>query len=217
MLALERLGVVVRTGTRVVGIDERGVDVEVGGSAERIPARTVLWAAGVQASSFGRTLASRTGAETDRAGHIRVAPDLSIPGHPEILVLGDLALVDRPGGRPVPGVAPAAIQMGRYAARHVAQRVRGRPVEPFRYHDRGNVATIGRAKGVADLGRFRRFSGFFAWVLWLTIHIWYLIGFQNRLVVMIRWAWSFLTRGRGTRLITGRPLLPPIERPDPPE
>jgi len=218
--ALVRLGVTVRTGTPVIGIDEHGVTIRLGREAgapeERIPARTVLWAAGVQASSFGRMVAEATGADLDRSGRIRVSPDLTIPGYPEIFVIGDLALVGEPGGRPVPGIAPAAIQMGRYAAGSIRRRLRGEPVEPFRYRDKGNLATIGRAKAVADLGRFRRFGGFPAWLLWLFVHIFNLVGFQNRLVVIIRSAWSFFTDGRVTRLITGDPLLPPIEEPEPP-
>ena len=192
------------------------LDRVAGAPEERIPARTVLWAAGVQASSFGRMVAEATGADSDRSGRIRVSPDLTIPGYPEIFVIGDLALVGEPGGRPVPGVAPAAIQMGRYAAGSIRRRLREEPVEPFRYRDKGNLATIGRAKAVADLGRFRRFGGFPAWLLWLFVHIFNLVGFQNRLVVIIRSAWSFFTDGRVARLITGDPLLPLIEEPEPP-
>jgi NADH dehydrogenase len=213
---LERLGARVRTGTKVTHVDADCVVVEVAGSEERIPTRTVLWAAGVRASSFGRAVAEATGAQSDRAGRIPVTPDLSIAGHPEILVVGDLATMMRPNGKPVPGVAPAAIQMGTHAAGNVLHRARGEPTEPFRYRHKGDVATIGRIRGVADLGPFRRFSGFLAWLLWLGIHIFYLIGFEKRLIVIIRWAWSFFTRGRGTRLITGSPLLPPIEKPEPP-
>ncbi len=213
---LTRLGVEVRTSTRVVAIDADGVTVEDHGLTERLASRTVLWAAGVQVASFGRAVARALDAPTDRAGRILVGPDLSVPGHPEVFVIGDLAAVTAPSGGPVPGVAPAAIQEGRHVARAIRSRLDGRPSPPFRYHDKGNLATIGRARAVADLGRLRRFSGFPAWVLWLTIHIWYLIGFQNRLLVLIRWGWSFLTRGRGTRLITGDPLLPPIHEPDDP-
>jgi NADH dehydrogenase len=148
---------------------------------------------------------------------VPVDADLSVPGHPEVLILGDLAVTKRPDGRPVPGVAPAAIQEGTYAAESILRRVHGRTSEPFRYQDRGDVAVIGRLSGVADIrwmGRFGRMSGFLAWGMWLGVHILYLIGFANRLVVLIRWAWSFLTHGRGTRLITGEPHLPPIKRPE---
>ena len=217
---LGRLGARVRTSTRVIDVDEHSVTVQTGDRVERIPARTVLWAAGVQASSFGRHVAEALQVETDRAGRIAVAPDLTVPGYPEIFVVGDVAVTARPGKpAPVPGVAPAAIQEGTYAARTIRRRVRGEPVSPFRYRDRGDVATIGRLSGVADirwLGRLGRMSGFLAWMMWLGIHIVYLIGFANRIVVAVRWGWSFLTRGRSTRLITGSPLLPPIEDPEPP-
>jgi NADH:ubiquinone reductase (H+-translocating) len=214
---LEHLGVEVRAATKVVGIDADGVDLEAGGRPERLDARTVLWAAGVLASSFGRVAAEALGAEQDRAGRVIVAPDLSVPGHPEVVVIGDLAAARQANGNPVPGVAPAAIQEGRWVAKAIRARLDGRDPGPFRYGDKGNLATLGRARAVADLGRFRRFSGFVAWVMWLAVHIWFLIGFQNRLLVIIRWGWSFITRGRGTRLITGTPLLPPIREPDDPE
>jgi NADH dehydrogenase len=216
---LERLGVTVRTSTRVVDIDGHSVRVEADGSEERIPVRTVLWAAGVLASSFARTVAETTGAATDRAGRVQVRPDLTIAGHPEIFVIGDAAVQPWKSRRPVPGVAQGAIQPGKYVARTIVRRARGEPTPPFRYRDRGDVAVIGRLAGVTNigwLGPFGRQSGFVAWLLWLGIHIVYLIGFANRLVVIVRWAWSFLTHGRGTRLITGRPLLPPIARPEPP-
>lgn len=217
---LEHLGVEVRTGTRVVDIDERSVRVAMpDGASHEIPARTVLWAAGVQASSFARVVATAVGAEVDRAGRVVVGPDLTIPGHPEIFVVGDAAIQPWKEGRPVPGVAQGAIQGGTYAARVIRRRVLGRPYEPFAYRDKGDVTVIGRLAGVTNigwLGPFGRQSGFLAWALWLGIHILYLIGFANRLVVLIRWAWSFLTHGRGTRLITGTQLLPPIEEPEPP-
>ena len=219
---LERLGVTVSTKTKVTAIDEHGVTVEhEGGGEERIPARTILWAAGVMATSFGRAVATATGVETDKAGRIAVEPDLTIGGHPEIFVLGDLAVATREDGRPVPGVAPGAIQEGTYAAREIGRRVAGQPSQPFRYTNKGDVATIGRLRGVASigwLGPFGQLSGFIAWAMWLGIHILYVNGFANRIVVTIRWAWSFITRGRGTRLITGEweRLLPPIEEPEPP-
>ena len=216
---LERLGVEVRTGTRVVHIDERSVRVQVGDAEQEIPARTVLWAAGVQASSFARAVATATGAETDRAGRIVVGRDLTIPGHPDIFAVGDDAVQPWKKGRPVPGVAQGAIQPGQYVGKAIRARLDGKPGAPFRFTDKGDVAVIGRLAGVTNigwLGPFGKQAGFIAWLMWLVIHIFYLIGFANRIVVVVRWAWSFFTAGRGTRLITGSPLLPPIEDPAPP-
>jgi len=216
---LERLGVTVRTGTRVIDIGEDCVTVMAGEQEETIPARTILWAAGVLASSFGRATAKALGAETDRAGRILVTPELTVPGHPEVFVVGDAAVQPWKPDRPVPGVAQGGIQGGKYAAKAIRRRLSGRPGSPFRYSDRGDVAVIGRLSGVTNigwLGPFGRQGGFLAWVLWLGIHIVYLIGFANRIVVVTRWAWSFLTHGRGSRLITGQPLLPEIEIPEPP-
>jgi NADH dehydrogenase len=218
---LERLGVVVRTETRVTAITDGEVTVEPtsSGASERIPTRTVLWAAGVQASSFARVVATATGAETDRAGRITVGPDLTIPGHPEIFVIGDAAVQPWKKDRPVPGVAQGGIQGGRYAANAIVARFEGRAVEPFRFRDLGDVAVIGRLSGVTSipwLGPFGRTGGFIAWLIWLGIHIVNLTGFANRLIVLIRWAWSFVTQGRGSRLITGEPLVPDIQEPEPP-
>jgi NADH:ubiquinone reductase (H+-translocating) len=216
---LERLGVTVRTGTVVVDVDDRSATVKVGETTERIPTRTVLWAAGVQVTSFARAVAKATGANTDRAGRVIVEPDLTIPGHPEIFVIGDAAVQPWKEGKPTPGVAQGAIQAGKHAGRAVLRRLRGQPVPPFRYRNRGDVAVIGRSAGVTDipwLGPFGQTGGFPAWVLWLGIHILYLIGFANRVVVTVRWAWTFFTHGRSSRLITGQPLLPPIEDPEPP-
>ena len=218
---LEKLGVTVRTGTRVTDITEHEVVVEpaAGGAPERIPARTVLWAAGVQTSSFSRAVAEATGAETDKAGRVRVDADLTVPGHPEIFVIGDAAIQPWKPDRPVPGVAQGGIQAGKYAGGAILARLDGRTVKPFRFSNRGEVAVIGRLSGVTDipwLGPFGQAGGFLAWLLWLGIHISYLIGFANRLVVLTRWAWSFFTHGRGSRLITGQPLLPDIEEPEPP-
>ncbi len=215
---LARLGVTVRTRTRVVHIEDGLVRVEGEAGTEEVRARTILWAAGVLAASFGRRVADAVGAETDRSGRIRVGRDLSIPGHPEILVVGDAAIQPWKDGKQVPGVAQGGIQGGKHAAKVVLARLRGEPVTRFRYQDRGDVAVIGRLRGVTNIswmGPFGRQGGFIAWALWLGIHIVYLIGFANRIVVSTRWAWSFLTRGRSTRLITGAPLVPPIERPEP--
>ena len=224
---LERLGVTVRTGTRVTNIAEHEVTVEPAAPGDvvdaagtaRIPTRTVLWAAGVQASSFAKAVAAATGAETDRAGRIKVAPDLTIPGHPEIFVIGDAAVQPWKPGRPVPGVAQGGIQGGKYVSKAIGTRLDGGTSAPFRFQDRGDVAVIGRLSGVTNigwLGPFGRTGGFIAWLLWLGIHITYLIGFANRLVVLTRWAWTFVTHGRGSRLITGQPLLPDIQEPEPP-
>jgi NADH dehydrogenase len=203
--ALERLGVTMLLGRSVVGIDAGEVAVEDSdGSAQRIAAHTVIWAAGVRASDLAGELAQRTGAECDRAGRVIVEGDLTLPGHPEVFALGDMVQVRAADGsvQALPGVAPVAMQQGRYAARVVRDRLRGRTTAPFRYRDKGNLATIGRAAAVADIHGIR-LSGLPAWITWLTVHLWYLVGFQNRVVVFIRWSFSFFTRGRGARLITG--------------
>ncbi|WP_242344148.1 NAD(P)/FAD-dependent oxidoreductase [Anaeromyxobacter terrae] len=191
---LEQLGVEVRTGTPVTAIDAEGVTL---GDGSRIASRTVLWGAGVAASPLARTL----GAPLDRAGRVRVAADLSVPGHPEAFVVGDLAAVLREDGRPVPGLAPAALQEGRHAARNIRRALAGEPPLPFHYLDKGELATIGRAAAVADV-RGLRFSGLLAWLTWLFVHIFFLIGFRNRVAVILQWAWSYLTFTRGARLIT---------------
>ena len=216
---LEKLGVEVRTRTRVTAMDDHTVTVQTETGEEVIRTRTRLWAAGVQASNFVKTVAAATGVETDRAGRIVVNPDLTIPGHPEILALGDAAVQPWKEGRPVPGVAQGAIQAGKHAGKAIRARLDGKPMTPYHYVDKGDVAVIGRLRGVTNirwLGPLGRQGGLIAWVMWLVIHIFYLIGFANRIVVMVRWAWSFFTSGRGTRLITGSPLLPPIEEPAPP-
>jgi NADH dehydrogenase len=217
---LERLGVEVRTRTRVVAIDEGSVRViDPDGGETVIETRTTLWAAGVLASRFARGVATATGAATDRSGRVIVEPDLTVPGHPEIFVVGDAAVQPWKADRPTPGVVQGAMQGGSHAAKVIRRRVLGRPHEPFRYSDHGDAAVIGRLSGVTNiswLGPFGQQGGFPAWALWLGIHIFYLIGFSNRLVVLIRWAWTFLTHGRGMRLITGSTLLPPIEEPEPP-
>jgi len=191
--SLERLCVEVRTSAPVTAV-ERGA-VRIG--SERIAAVTVLWAAGVEPSPLARSL----GVPLDRAGRVLVNPDLTIPGHPEVFVIGDLAALADAAGKPLPGLAPVAIQQGEYAARAVVRAVGGDASAPFRYRDRGTMATIGRAAAVVDLGRLR-FSGYFAWLLWCFIHILWLIGFRNRFLVMIEWAWAYLRFERSARLIT---------------
>jgi NADH dehydrogenase len=194
---LERLGVEVRTDAMVTRIEPDAVFV----GDERIDADNVFWAAGVLASPLG----ARLGAPLDRAGRVVVEPDLSLPGHPEVFVIGDLAHAREDGGT-VPGVAQGAMQGGAHAARQIALDLAGKPRRPFRYWNKGNLATIGRAAAVADFGRIH-VSGFPAWFVWVFVHILYLIGFRNRLVVMIQWAWAYLTYQRGIRLITGKPRL----------
>jgi NADH dehydrogenase len=206
--ALLRHGVRSLAGARVSGIDADGVTLVRRGQEERIAARTVLWAAGVRASFLGRVLAERAGAPVDPVGRILVEPDLTVPGHPEILVIGDLALYRHQGGKPLPGVAPVAIQQGRYAGRLIRGRLRGETLPPFRYFDKGTLATIGRHHAVADFGRLR-FAGFLAWLTWLFVHLMYLVGFQNRLLVFIQWAFQYFTFNRGARLITGFQTWPP--------
>jgi NADH dehydrogenase len=201
--SLENLGVTGRLGESVVDVDEHSVTVQRGDeTTERIATRTVIWAAGVTASPLAGLLAERAGLDVDRAGRLVVDPDLSVPGHPEVLALGDMVAVRQADGTALvlPGVAPVAMQQGRHAARVVGDRLHGRAPRPFRYRDKGNLATIGRARAVADV-KGVHLSGFVAWATWLVVHLWYLIGFQNRLLVVIRWAVSFFTHGRGARLI----------------
>jgi NADH:ubiquinone reductase (H+-translocating) len=203
--SLERLGVTVLTGRTVVGIDRESVTIDSGsGEADRIPSRTVVWAAGVTASRLGARLAELTGAESDRAGRVAVEADLTLPGYPEVFALGDMVRVRGPDGAAIvlPGVAPVAMQQGRYAAKVVLARLRPRETRPFHYRDKGNLATIGRAAAVANI-KGLKLSGLVAWTVWLTVHLFYLVGFQNRVLVFIRWSVSFITRGRGARLITG--------------
>ena len=193
---LERLGAEVRVATRVTSIDGDGVTLQAGGQETRLAAKTVLWAAGVAASPLAKTL----GVPLDRAGRVPVEPTLLVTGTRDLFVAGDLAAL-AVDGRPVPGVAPAAIQMGRAVAANIERALRGEPLLPFRYRDKGTLATIGRAAAVADFGKFK-VSGALAWLLWLAVHIYFLIGFRNRALVLFQWAWSWVTGGRGARLIT---------------
>ena len=192
--SLEQLGVEVRLGTPVTALDAAGVSV----GTERIEARTVIWGAGVIASPAGEWL----GAETDRAGRVKVTPDLSVPGRPDIFVIGDTAAINDASGNPLPGVAPVAKQQGNYIAALLIARRNGKTVAPFRYRDLGSLATIGRKRAIIQMGRFKM-KGFFAWLLWCVAHIYYLIGFRNRFVVAISWLWNYITFQRATRLITG--------------
>ncbi|MDP1826824.1 MAG: NAD(P)/FAD-dependent oxidoreductase [Archangium sp.] len=194
LASLQKLGVDVRLNTRVIGIDAQGVTLE----KERISAATVLWGAGVQASPLSKSL----GVELDRSGRVKVKSDLSIPGHPSAYVVGDLACFTQADGTTVPGLAPAAIQQGEHAADNILAACAGNATEPFEYLDKGIMATVGRASGIAQSGALR-LSGFLGWCAWLFIHILYLIGFRNRLLVMIQWGWAWFTFGRSARLITG--------------
>jgi NADH dehydrogenase len=199
--ALIDLGVQTRADAMVTDIDPRGVTIKTKSGESRIEARTVLWAAGVQASPLGKVLADRTGVPLDHAGRVAVGPDLSIPGHPEIFVIGDLAEFEQ-GGKQIPGVAPAAMQQGRYAARAIAARLKDEKPKPFRYWDKGSLATIGRNRAVAEIGPLR-FSGYLAWLTWLFIHILYIVEFENRMLIVFQWAYDYFTHNRGARLITG--------------
>ncbi len=198
---LEHLGVEVRLGEAVTDCSDEGVRL----GSDFIPARTIIWAAGVMASPAGRWL----GAETDRAGRVKVGADLTAPGHPDIFVIGDTAAVVAPGGTMLPGVAPVAKQQGQYVARVLLARHQGRTVPPFRYRDYGLLATVGRSRAIAQFGRFH-VTGWIAWVLWSVAHIYFLIGFRNRFIVALNWAWSYITFQRGSRLITGL-QAPPLE------
>ena len=208
--ALAQLGVTPVLARAVVDVTPDSVAIQSpGGELERIGARTVIWAAGVRASGLAGALAQAVGARVDKGGRVPVGPDLTLPGHPEVLAIGDMVAVQASDGTiaALPGLAPVAIQQGRYAAHLIRDRLRGRSSPPFHYVDKGNLATIGRSKAVAHIKGIR-VGGFPAWAIWLAVHIFYLIGFQNRLLVMLRWTFSFLTHGRGARLIVGSPAAP---------
>jgi NADH dehydrogenase len=196
---LRRLGVEVHTSAMVTGVEPAAVIT----TQTRLPAAVILWAAGVAASPLGKKL----GAPVDRAGRVLVNPDLSIPGHPEVFVIGDLASLKDKDGKPLPGLAPVAMQQGKATARNIARELQGKPRQNFNYFDKGSLATIGRAAAVAQFGEIH-ISGFLAWLSWLFIHIFFLIGFRNRIIVLIQWAWSYFTYERGARLITGSTELP---------
>jgi NADH dehydrogenase len=201
--ALDTLGVTTMVDRAVVGVDADGVTVQAkGGEPERIPARTVVWAAGVRASAMASALGKAAGADVDRNGRVSVGPELTLPGHPEVFALGDMVRVHDAAGKELdlPGVAPTAMQQGRYVAKVIRARLEGKEPKPFRYVDKGNVATIGRRRAVADI-KGLQLSGTIAWLIWLFVHLFYLVGLQNRLLVFIRWTISFTTRGRGSRLI----------------
>ena len=200
---LSALGVRSLTNAKVTAIDAEGATFTVDGRTERIATHTVLWAAGVRASRLGKVLAERAGAQLDRAGRVIVEPNLSVPGHPEILVIGDLSSFTHQGGKPLPGVAPVAMQQGRYVARLIESRLAGREKSaPFHYFNKGNLATVGRNRAVAEFGKLH-ISGFAAWFTWVFVHLMYLVEFDNRLLVFTEWVYNYFTRNRGARLITG--------------
>lgn len=207
--ALEKLGVTVETKTMVTNVEPTQVQMRQGDDTITVNTRTVLWAAGVKASAMGAVLRDRAGAELDRAGRVMVEADLSVPNHPNIFVIGDLAHYAHQGERPLPGIAPVAMQQGQYMAKSIQCRLAGQAIPSFRYLDLGKLAVIGQNAAVVDLG-FIKFSGFLAWLIWVFAHIYYLIEFDNKLIVMTQWGWNYFTRGRGARLITGESVLPLI-------
>ncbi|HWP58653.1 MAG TPA: NAD(P)/FAD-dependent oxidoreductase [Candidatus Acidoferrales bacterium] len=201
--SLAKLGVGIETGVMVEEIDREGVTIAAGDDRRRLNAKTVIWAGGVTVCAFGRTLAKRTSAETDRGGRIKVNPDLTVPGYPDIYVVGDLALALGADGKPLPGLAPVAMQQGTYAAKAIVQKLHGATeIAPFKYLDKGMLAVIGRWAAVANIFGFH-ISGFLAWIVWALVHLMYLVQFQNRLLVFVQWAIEDLTFNRGARLITG--------------
>lgn len=204
--ALERLKVTPRTGVMVTGIDATGLTIKTKTGSEHVGARTVIWAAGVKPSSFAEVLERRLGAQRDRKGLVLVNPDCSVPGHPDVFVIGDLAHFDN-GGRPLPGVAQVAMQEGAYVAKLLAARLRGKQVGPFHYFDKGNLSVIGRASAVAQIGPLHM-SGLLAWLTWVFVHLMYLVEFSNRVLVFVQWGFFYLTFNRGARLITGSAEAP---------
>ena len=214
--ALIKLGARVRLGAVVTAVDENGVTLNTSTGTTHIPSHTVIWAAGVAVTDFGRLLAQRTAAETDKAGHIKVASDLTIPNYPEIFVVGDLATCIDKEGKPLPGVAQVAMQGGAYAAKLIAKRARGdsRPQAQFHYFNKGDLAVIGRASAVANIFGFH-LTGLIAWLVWLFVHLLYIVEFQSRLLVAIEWGFLYFTFNRGARLITGKAANKPVAKPEP--
>lgn len=204
--ALDRLGVIVKTQSLVTNIADHIVTVKQADQVEEIPARTILWAAGVKASAMGKVLEQRTGAMLDRVGRVMVEPDLSVPGYPNIFVVGDLAHYNHQDEKPLPGIAPVAVQQGKYVAQLIQQQLKGETMPSFRYDDAGSLAVIGQNEAVVNL-KSVKLSGPIAWFIWIFAHIYYLIEFDNKLIVMIQWMWNYFTRNRGARLITGESTL----------
>ncbi|MDJ0691989.1 MAG: NAD(P)/FAD-dependent oxidoreductase [Xenococcaceae cyanobacterium MO_188.B32] len=208
--SLERLGVTVMTGTKVIDMNNRAITIRCGDEVKSIRAKTVLWTAGMKASAMAQILAESTGAALDKAGRVIVNPDFNVPGTENIFVVGDLAHYAHQDEKPLPGVAPVAMQSGKYVARLIKSRLRGETISPFRYWDWGSLAVIGKHSAVVDLG-FLKLSGFLAWTFWMFIHVFYLLEFDNKLIVMIQWAWSYFTSGKGARMITAPGEQPSIQ------
>lgn len=202
LATLQRLGVHIRSGTMVTAIDREGIEMKSSTGVERWPTRTVLWAAGVKASPLSKALASSCCAELDRAGRLIVEKDFSLAGRPDVFVLGDMSSYSHQGGKPLPGVAQPAIQQGRFVAKLITAKLRGKKLPEFHYRDLGNLATIGRSAAVADI-KGVHFSGFLAWWLWLLVHLMHIANFRNRLLVLTQWSWNYFTHDRSARLITG--------------
>ncbi len=207
---LKKLGVTIKVNTMVTDINGSNAIISRNGNSETIQSRTILWTAGVKASSLGKALSENTGAELDKSGRVVVNPDLSVPGHPNIFIVGDLAHLSLEGQEPLPGVATVAMQEGKYVAKLILNRLKGKETKPFKYEEKGNLAVIGTNSAVADLGKFQ-FAGFFAWLVWAFVHIRYLIEFDSKVIVLFRWSWNYFTRKRGVRLITGEDPFPLVD------
>jgi NADH dehydrogenase len=211
---VEKLGVQVLKSVMVTDIDQDGVTYKTAQGSEKLAAKTVLWAGGVVTNEFGRRLAERARAETDRSGRIKVNPDLTVPSHPDIFIIGDLALAQGQDGKPLPGVAQVAIQGGAYAAKTIRARLRGKKDwAPFRYFNKGDMAVIGRAAAIANIFGFH-LSGLLAWLTWLFVHLMYIVEFQSRVLVFVQWGFEYLTFSRGARLITGEAATDSLVQPE---
>jgi len=207
---LKKLGVTIKTNTMVTDLNGSDAIISKNGDSETIHSRTILWTAGVKASSLGKALAINSGAQLDKSGRVIVNPDLSLPGQTDIFVIGDLAHLSNEKQEPLPGVAPVAMQEGKYVAKLILNRLKGKETKPFKYQEKGNLAVIGTNSAVADLGKLK-FAGFFAWLIWVFVHIRYLIEFDSKIIILFRWSWNYFTRKRGVRLITGEDPFPLVD------
>lgn len=207
---LKKLGVTIKVNTMVTDINGSNAIISRNGDSEKIQSKTILWTAGVKASSLGKAIANNAGAELDKSGRVIVNPDLSVPGHPNIFIVGDLAHLSIEKQEPLPGIAPVAMQEGKYVAKLILNRLKGKETKPFKYEEKGNLAVIGTNSAVADLGKLQ-FAGFFAWLVWAFVHIRYLIEFDSKVIVFFRWSWNYFTRKRGVRLITGEDPFPLVD------